>query len=90
MVFYHHFNFNNIQENTIYIPEGNDHVGGINDQIAYGTFDVMKKYNNILLNVKTLMDNNLSIFHPESLHSANIQYHKIIINRVLLPYFFRK
>ena len=49
------FNFK-INPNTIYIPRGNDFIShAINDQIAYGTYDVMKKYMNIIDNCKKIL-----------------------------------
>lgn len=40
------FIFNNLEDNTIYIPYGYDYYeNAINDQIAYGKVDVMRKYN---------------------------------------------
>jgi hypothetical protein len=79
------FNLNDLKDNTIYIPEGNDFVdGGINDQIAYGKFDVMEKYNSI--DPILLLDQHLSIPHPESLTYANLKYHKLFIQRVKLGY----
>ena len=66
------------EKNTIYIPRGYDYViKAINDQIAYGSYDVMKQYNNIYKNMIYLLDNQLSIPHPESLTLANMKHYKI-------------
>jgi hypothetical protein len=78
--------FQNIQENTIYIPINNDHEGGINDQIAYSNVNVMKKYMNIIHNCIYLLENELSKVHPESLNYANIKYENINIHRFDLSY----
>ena len=76
-------NFENLEENTIYIPSGFDYIDrGINDQFAYGTFEVMKKYNLIYLNMIPLLESGLSIPHPESLTYANIHYYNINIKRI--------
>ena len=84
LFFHHSFNFNQeLDENTIYIPNHNDFTG-INDQIAYGKADVMKKYNNI--NPIELLENGLSRLHPESLTIANLIMHGIQIKRVELDY----
>ena len=86
LMFHNRFNFNNLLDNTIYIPEGNDAiVNGINDQVAYGKLDVMKKYNSI--NPVELLELKLTIPHPESLTWANLQYHKIDIKRVDLKHY---
>lgn len=90
-VFYNSFNFYNLVENTIYIPDGYDYVeNGINDQIAYGKVDVMRKYNSIFLNITYFLDNNISIPHSESLHYANIKYHNLNIIRPDIKYYLDK
>jgi hypothetical protein len=88
-VYTNRFDFANLADNTIYIPLGNDFVeNGINDQIAYGKVEVMKKYNSI--NPKELLDKGLSIPHPETLTLANIYYNNLIIERVNLQYSLNK
>jgi hypothetical protein len=85
-IFQNKFTFNNLVDNTIYIPAGNDWVDkGINDQIAYGKIDVMKKYNSI--NVVELLEKKLSIPHPESLNYANIYFYNLQIERVDINYY---
>ena len=80
-VFQNKFIFNNLEDNTIYIPHGNDSVDyGLNDKIAYGKLDVMKKHNSI--DPFDLLEKNLSIPHPESLNYANLHLHKLQIERV--------
>ena len=82
LVFQNSFDFNNLLDNTIYIPAGNDWLDGINDQLAYGKIDVMKKYNSI--NPVNLLEQKLTVPHPESLNLANINFHKLEIKRVNL------
>jgi hypothetical protein len=83
--FLNNFIFNNLEDNTIYIPYNYDYVdNGINDQVAYGNIDVMKKYNSI--NPLDLLEKKLSIPHPESLNYANIIFHKLQIERVNIKY----
>jgi hypothetical protein len=80
-----YFIFDEILDNTIYIPLGYDFIdNAINDQVAYGNFEVMKKYNSI--NPVNLLEQNLSIPHPESLTLANIKFHKLEIKRFPLQY----
>jgi len=84
-IFRSNFNFNNLEDNTIYIPSEYDYVdNGINDQIAYGKIDVMRKYNSI--NPIYLLEQKLSIPHPESLNFANIHFNKLKIERVNIDY----
>jgi len=85
-VFNNKFNFDDIKENTIYIPDGGNWCGGINDQIAYGKMEVMKMYNSIFPNALVLLDKGLSVAHPENLTLANIRYHNLEIARVPLSY----
>ena len=87
LVFKDIFLFTNTNNNTIYIPLGNDWAGGINDQIAYGNINVMRKYNNIFKYVIVLLDEFFSIPHPESLTLANITYHNLEISRFYLEYY---
>lgn len=88
-VFQNKFVFDALAEDTIYIPQGSDHVEkAINDQIAYGKPDVMKKYNSI--DPVYLLENRLSIPHPESLNYANIQFHALQVVRVELNYYLDK
>jgi hypothetical protein len=83
---YDSFNFNNLDKNTIYIPNCNDFRNGINDQVAYGTIDVMKTYMNIIDNFDYLINNNLSITHPEALTLSNLKNKNIKIERFKLTY----
>ena len=46
-----------LEDNTVYIPQGEDHCGGINDRLAYGNYESMKKY------CSTVVEENN---HPES------------------------
>jgi len=88
-IFKNRFNFNSLEDNTIYIPSGFDYVvNGINDQIAYGKIDVMKKYNSI--NIVDLLDKKLSIPHPESLTCANIKFYELNIVRPNINYYLDK
>jgi len=84
-VFKSKFDFTSLDDNTIYIPAGYDYVShAINDQVAYGKIDVMKKYNSI--NAVDLLERKLSIPHPESLNYANIHFYKLNIKRPPIKY----
>jgi hypothetical protein len=85
------FNFNRIHSNTIYIPKGNDFIThAINDQIAYGTYDVMKQYMNVINNCDNILKWRKSIPHPESLTLANLEINNIKIVRVRFVYYIYK
>lgn len=74
-----------IKENTVYIPHGCDHEG-INDNIAYGNVSSMKKYMNIYNNTTYLLENGMSIPHPESLTRDNITFTNLELIRFPLTY----
>jgi hypothetical protein len=88
LVFSNNFILDNLEDNTIYIPDGRDYRDGINDQIAYGKIDVMKKHNSI--SPVELLEKGLSYPHPETLHYANLKFNNIQIKRVNLEYKFDK
>jgi len=91
IVFQTQFQFNfPLKTNTIYIPLGFDFVFGINDQIAYGDLEVMKKYMNIVSNIILFLDNKITIPHPENLTKTNILYNNLNIERFTLDYFIEK
>jgi hypothetical protein len=85
-IYYNKFDYGHLADNTIYIPSGNDWLGGINDQVAYGVIEVMKKYNSIFSNTINLLEQGLSIPHPESLTRANPLYYNVNIQRVNLSH----
>ncbi len=67
--------------NNIYIPEGNDY-GGINDQFAFGSYEVMKKYYSVYLKYDELWNEGVS-FHTETMMLHNLD--KAGVNIVRLP-----
>ena len=84
-VFKNKFDFSCLEDNTIYIPSGFDWSEDcINDQVAYGKIDVMKKYSSI--NPVDLLEKKLSRPHPESLNSANLKLYKLNIVRPCIKY----
>ena len=84
------FDFSDIEENTIYIPLGQDHKGGYNDQLAYGKIDAMRKYSYLLDNIIEILDKKLSIPHPENLTKANIIFNNLQVKRFDLEYLIDK
>jgi hypothetical protein len=75
----------NIQSNILYIPEGSDYNGGINDQVAYGTYEEMKVYMNLINHIDTILFN-IGVFHAELINKENLLLHKVPIQRVLFDY----
>jgi hypothetical protein len=74
-----------IEPNILYIPEGSDHCGGINDQVAYGTYEPMKIYMHTFNNIYNILDSGCPI-HPELINKENLLLHNINIQRVPFDY----
>uniref|UniRef100_A0A6C0HDE5 Glycosyltransferase n=1 Tax=viral metagenome TaxID=1070528 RepID=A0A6C0HDE5_9ZZZZ len=77
--------FNQLNENTIYIPEGNDWWGGLNDQLAFGTYDSMKIYLSLYEELKQMLDNGC-VFHPETILRHYLNIKNINVIRIPLEY----
>jgi hypothetical protein len=88
LVFQNKIQMTGLEPNTIYIPEGNDFIeNAINDQLALGSFQVMKSYSNIYMNAFRMLQMGITIPHPESLNYANIVNNNIHIQRFPLKYY---
>ena len=74
-----------IEPNILYIPEGSDHCGGINDQVAYGAYEPMKKYMNTFNNIYNILNSGCP-FHPELINKENLLLYTINIQRVPFHY----
>lgn len=68
-----------LQDNTVYIPNGADWCDGLNDQIAYGNFDSMLKYSKCVL--KFLEYGKQNRFHPETLLLRHVKNIKLNVER---------
>lgn len=78
-----------LDENTIIVPTGGDHVGGLNDTFAFGPSVMMDTYMDLYNHMEVL--NCLLPFHAErSLRQWLININKIRILRVFLPTQFRE
>lgn len=71
----------NINDNEIYIPLGHDYFKGVNDQFAFGSYQVMKAYFSIFTEYEKLY-NGGEQFHPESYVTLNLKNKGININRL--------
>lgn len=65
---------------TIYITKEKDY-GGVNDQFAFGNYDVMKDYYSVYLNHAQLFDSGVE-FHTETMVLANLNLYGINIVRI--------
>jgi hypothetical protein len=55
-----------IEKNTVYIPEGYDWMGGLNDQMAIGDLDTIKRFMNVYSDIHRIYSDTHVLFHPES------------------------
>lgn len=74
-----------IEPNILYIPEGSDYCSGINDQVAYGTYEQMKIYMNAFNHIDTILLTT-GIIHPESINKDNLLLHNVVIQRTTFDY----
>ncbi len=70
-----------INDTNIYIPDGNDHFGGVNDQFAFGSYEVMKKYCSVYLEHGNLFAKGLT-FHTELFVYENLKAKGVNIIRL--------
>lgn len=79
-----------MENNTVYIPEGNDYREGVNDQFAFGNRQSMEKYYSVFHHHKTHFDAGKP-FHTESYHKYTLDMLGVnivripITNRILRP-----
>lgn len=67
------------------IPAGNDHLDGINDQVAWGPLKDMLYYGNWFTEVVNLVQSGLLV-HPETLLRHHLLRGGINLNRPAFPY----
>jgi hypothetical protein len=80
-------NLDLVKENItgIFIPEGFDHCGGINDQIAYGAYEPMRVYLNTLDSMINVLENGCYLL-PELINRGHLEKSGIPIIRVKFDY----
>ena len=83
------FNFNDFKNDILYIPKYKDHYG-INDNIAYGSLEIMEKYMNIFSYCEFLLNTTACRVNPEILTLANIKYHNLKVCRIDFNYIIDK
>lgn len=66
-------------DNTVYIPKDKD-FGGINDQIAYGSKETMKKYASCIDKINQYCKSGV-VYHPEILLLRHLKSNELIIKR---------
>ena len=75
-------NFLEYDEDVIYIPWGDDWLGGINDQFAIGNSKVLDAYSCVF---KHLQDYQHLSYHPETIMRNHLDTHNIKIKRIKFP-----
>lgn len=91
LLFLNKFNFNNSllsslkNTNSIFIPYINNHRG-VNDQLAFGDYNTMKKYMNIINNCVYLIENYSILVNPEIITKTNIEFYNLQIMNFEISY----
>ena len=75
------FSTYNIEDNVVYIPEGNDYRDGCNDQLAFGNFITMQKYFSVYQHHKEIFSKGYK-FHTESYLKRNLEMQGVKIIRI--------
>lgn len=78
-----------LNDNIIYIPEGKDHEGGINDQVVVGNINSIRQYSTISKNYKNLLNNGVG-HHGETVLKAHISSMQLIVKRFPLDYIINR
>jgi hypothetical protein len=70
-VFTSNIHIPNIEPSYVYVPDGNDYLGGLNDQLAFGTSNIMKEYMDVYSNIDLIYSKTQIMFHPETYNRLN-------------------
>jgi hypothetical protein len=73
------------EKNTIYIPEGDDY-DGLNGIIAYGDYNSMKNYCNLVNSIEIMCKEQNVLYIPEVLVQKNIEFAKLNVQRFKYKY----
>jgi len=80
---------NLIQNDSLNVPMGGDHHGGLLDLFSYGCPDIMQAYCDIFLYTPIYIIERHNVFHPEILLRHHCQIKNIKINRFQYNLFLR-
>lgn len=72
---------NIITNDSINVPRGGDHFGGLLDLFAYGSYHLMRTYCDVFDKLQTYIDKTAVIFHPESILRFHLIAQQLPINR---------
>ena len=70
-----------IKHNTLYVPEPIYDWSGLNDQMAYGDFETMKKYCGLINEIEKICKVQRLLFHPETMLKKHIENSGIHLER---------
>jgi hypothetical protein len=73
-------------DSKIYIPHGHNYYDGINDQVAWGNYETMKKYYSVYLNHADIFKDGVT-FHTEGYVTENMKRQGLNIVRVPIDNF---
>jgi hypothetical protein len=77
-----------IAPNSVYVPEGFDHRGGLNDLMAFGDNSSMEKYCLLFPSLFNYANSGMG-FHPESILRQHLEIGKTKVERFSLKYKLR-
>ena len=83
-------NFLQPEENTVYIPSGQDHAGGLNDQFAYGSPETMRLYCATITRIHDIMKTRMTKIHPETINRHSLELAGLVIRRFPFVYELNK
>jgi SAM-dependent methyltransferase len=72
----------------IYIPQGYDY-NGMNDQLAYGSSELMDKYSSVYSHIHGLLNQGESL-NPEKLLKRHLENNNVLVERCLINYFIKR
>jgi hypothetical protein len=78
-----------LEKNTVYIPLDND-WGGVNDQMAFGDYESMKKYTSLYQHLNNYIKNKVVNYHPETMLNYHLKNMDLNIVRIYYPYKLNK
>lgn len=74
--------------NTVYIPSGSDHRGGVCDMTVIGDSDSITKYSSVYVNLQNYINNQMGL-HSESLLRKHLELNGLTIERFNIKYKLR-
>lgn len=70
----------------VYIPHGHNYWGGVNDQVAFGNYEAMKKYYSVYLNHGEIFKAGVE-FHTERYVTENLRREGVEVVRIPIDNF---